>query len=118
MKPLLPKSWYSLPKREQIAIKDACEELVNQQIYHEQAELQKIWLQLGCIVLHNYMKDPFGKMRCMVYLRGWKKVYVQIAKFRTNEERDAWLKVEMEKIFGKDGYPYAWVDSLENGGQQ
>ena len=118
MKSFLPKSWYTLPKKEQNAIKKACEELVNQTIDHEEAELQKIWLQLACLVLHKYTKDPWGKMRCMVFLRGWKKVYVQISKFSTNAERDEWLGKEMAAIFGPGGYPSEWVDSLEHGGQR
>lgn len=118
MKPLLPKSWYTLPKKEQNAIKEAMEKLANQTIDHEEAEIQKIWLQLGCIVLHKYVKDKYGKLRCMVFLRGWKKAYVQISKFKTNAERDEWLKKEMEEIFGAGGYPYEWVDSLENGGKR
>jgi hypothetical protein len=118
MKSILPKSWYSLPKREQVAIKEAMEDIVNKTVDHEEAEIQKIWLQLGCIVLHKHMKDKHGKMRCMVFLKGWKKVYRVLSEFRTNADRDEWLNKEMEEIFGKAGYPHEWVDSLENGGKR
>lgn len=40
-------------------------------------------------------------------------MYRIIAKFSSTEERDAYLKTEMDKIFGKDGYPYEFIDSLE-----
>lgn len=119
MKPLLPKSWYTLPKREQNAIKEAMEKIANETIDHEEAEIQKIWLQLGCIVLHKYNQvDPWGKMRCMVFLKGWKKVYRILSQFRTNAERDEWLAKEMAEIFGDGGYPAEWVDSLEHGGKR
>lgn len=118
MKSILPKSWFTLPKKEQNAIKEACEKLVNETLDHEEAELQKIWLQLACVALHKYNKDPWGKLRCMVFLKGWKRIYMQVSKFRTNAERDEWLKKEMEEIFGAGGYPHEWVDSLENGGNR
>ena len=40
-------------------------------------------------------------------------MYWIIGKLKTNEERDAYLKAETDKIFGKGGYPSEWVDSLE-----
>ena len=115
-----PRGWKKLTESEREELTRWQHETINElttiNVDHEEAELQKIWLQLACIVLHQ-QKDPWGKMRCMFFLKGWKKVYRIIGQFKTAEERDAWLKSEMEKIFGKDGYPAAWVDSLENGGR-
>jgi hypothetical protein len=33
--------------------------------------------------------------------------------FKTPEERNAYIESEIEKIFGKGGYPREWVDKLE-----
>ena len=115
--PKMPRSWDRLPEYEKQKISEVCNEAINAQVDHEEAELQKIWLQLACIVLHR-QKDPFGKMLCMAFLKDWKRVYKTLGKFKTSEERDAWLKSEMEKIFGKGGYPAEWVDSLERGGER
>lgn len=107
-----PRSWDKLPDFEKKVINDYCEQKFQEQLNHEEAILQKRWLQLACIVLHN-QKDPFGKMRCMAFLKGFKKVYRACEKYKTNAEIEAYLDAEMEKIFGKDGYPYEWVDKLE-----
>lgn len=117
IKQKMPKSWFRLPEWERQQISKICNEGMNAQVDHEEAELQKLWLQYACIVLHR-QKDRYGKMRCMAFLKDWKWVYRISSQFKTAEERDAWLKAEMEKIFGKDGYPHEWVDSLENGGRR
>ena len=110
--PKPPKSWDRLPLFERKAIEDYCEQVVNDRINHEDAELQKRWLQLACIVLHR-QKDPYGKMRCMVFLKDMKREYNVLARFKTDEEIAAYLKRETDAIFGKDGYPHEWVDKLE-----
>lgn len=108
----LPKSWFKLPDREKDAITEAYQKAVNEALDHEEAELQKVWLKFLCVVLHQ-QKDPYGKMRCMAVLAAWKRMYRKCSTFKTNTERDAYLDAELEKIFGKDGYPAEWVDSLE-----
>lgn len=110
--PKPPKSWDRLPAFEKKVIEDYCEQVTNERINHEEAELQKRWLQLACIVLHN-QKDPYGKMRCMAFLKDWKRAYNILARFKTNAEVTAYLKKEMDSIFGVDGYPYEWIDKLE-----
>lgn len=64
MKAILPKSWYTLPEKEKQAIKEACEELVNKTVDHEEAQLQKVWLQLAVLV--NYELFGFGEVRACV----------------------------------------------------
>lgn len=107
-----PKPWERLPAHERQIIKDYCTELVIERVNHEEALLQKRWLQLACIVLHN-QKDRYGKMRCLAFLAGWKRVYHKCRKFNCNADIDTYLKTEMDSIFGVDGYPYEWVDGLE-----
>jgi hypothetical protein len=113
----MPKSWDRLPEYEKKVINDICIEAINKQIDHEEAQLQKIWLQLACIVLHR-TKDPWGRLRCMTFLKGWKKIYRDFSQYTTDEDREAFLKSETDKIFGEGGYPHEWVDSLENGGRR
>ena len=116
MKAIIPKSWHTLPEREKKAIKNVCEDIVNKTIDHEEAELQKVWLQVAVLV--NYELFGHGKTRALRFLKQWKWVYRTISKFKTNEERREWLDSEMAKIFGDNGYPHKWVDSLEHGGGQ
>ena len=114
-----PKGWYKITESEREAImefqKETIDELTRINVDHEEAELQKIWLKIGCIV--NYETFGAGKIRAKRWLYRWKRVYKIIARFKTAEERDAWLNAKMEKIFGKGGYPEDWVDSLEEGGK-
>lgn len=116
MKANIPRAWDALPEREKRAIKEMCDSIVNQTVDHEEAELQKVWLQIAVLV--NYDLFGHGKTRALRFLKQWKKVYRTIAKFKTNAERDNWLDHETAKIFGAGGYPHEWVDSLENGGKR
>lgn len=113
----MPSNWFKLYEWERQEISKLCNDSMNQQIDHEEAELQKVWLQIMCIVLHR-QKDPYGEMRCLATLKDFKTVYRFFGQFATKEERDAWLKVETDKIFRRGGYPHEWVDSLENGGRR
>lgn len=114
MKANVRRSYLNLPPKEKAAIDQALVKWAEDKVNHEEAELQKVWLQMACIVNHEAFKH--GAMRCTTFLGSWKRMYKRIAKFATAEERDAYLKAEMDKIFGKDGYPYEFIDSLEKRG--
>lgn len=114
MKANIPKSWFFLPEKEKKIIAKMMEDEVNKTIDHEEAELQKRWLQLACIVLHK-QKDPFGKMRCLAFLNGFKRIYKKCKRFSSDNEIKEWVDKELEPIFGSGGYPSDWVDDLENG---
>lgn len=107
MKARLPKSWDYLPPSE----KKAIAEVKEQEINHYFAKLQKNWLRLSCIVLHNNF--GFGRDRCMLYLANWKEMYRLNSKIKTEAEQQAWLEAEMDKIFGEGNYPYEYIDKLE-----
>lgn len=112
MKANLPRCWGQLPQRERdIIIKEVVAKQINDGLDHEEAELQKVWLQMACMVIHDALGHD--KDDCFLFLGNWKRLYRKIGKCKTNEERDEYLKAEMDKIFGDDGYPYEWVDSLE-----
>jgi hypothetical protein len=107
MKVRLPKSWHRLPQSEKEKIAEVKEQEINQ--YY--AKLQKNWLMLSCIVLHNNF--GFGKKRCLLYLANWREVYRLNAKLGSDEAQQAWLRGEMDRIFGKGNYPYEYIDKLE-----
>lgn len=113
----MPSKWFKLYEWERQEISKLCNDSMNQQIDHEEAEMQKVWLQMMCIALHR-QKDAYGEMRCLSVLKDFKTLYRIFGQFSTAEERDAWLKAETDKIFKKGGYPHEWVDSLENGGRR
>ncbi len=110
MKAKIPKSFLSLPQREKDIINKTMAEYVDQQINKEEAELQKIWLQLACIVLNRHF--GFGKSRAMRFLGAWKRLYKQNERCGDKNTQAEFLKSHMDKIFGLNGYPYEWVDKL------
>ena len=115
-----PKGWKKLRQDERNAIveyqRECLDELVRVNLDHEEAELQKTWLKMMCIVNHDVFGA--GRIRNKRCLSRWKRLYHIIGKYKTNEERDTYLNAELEKIFGKGGYPAEWVDSLEDGGKR
>lgn len=111
MKVRLPKSWGRLPKSEKEIINQVMTDKVVKQVCHEQAELQKIWLQMACIVLHKNF--GFGKKRCLLFLGVWREMYRINTRLGGRKEQTNYLAGEMEKIFGKGGYPYEYIDKLE-----
>ena len=111
MKANIPKSWLSLPEREKKAISKMVEEEINKTVDHEEAELQKIWIQFACIILHDAF--GFGAQRLTVFLGNWKRIYNKNKKFSCEEEQTEFLRKEIESIFGVGGYPSEWIDSLE-----
>lgn len=111
MKANIPKSWLSLPEREKKAISKMVEDEANKAVDHEEAELQKIWLQLACIVLHDAF--GFGERRLTRFLGNWKRVYRMNSKCENAEKQTEFLTDQMSKLFPQGGYPYEWIDSLE-----
>lgn len=123
-KPRAPKEWERLPDRDKHIIIQYLKEKVMEELEqtlipelllanlnHEGAELQKVWLKVMCIVMHE--EHHHGEMRNRQTLRGWKRVYAKIERMKSKEERDEWLDAKIKKIFRKGGYPKEWVDRLE-----
>lgn len=110
MKANIPTSYTNLPKRE----KETIAKYIQDQVNHEEAELQKIWIQLACIILHDTF--GMGAQRLTTFIGNWKRIYKRNAKIESKEEQDEFLQTEMRKIFGEDGYPYEFIDSLEKRG--
>ncbi len=116
MKANVKKRWNDLCREDQKVI----EKVVDEEVYRRSVQigydLQKLWIKLGCIV--NYDCGGWARLRNMRWLRQWKKIYRKLEQFETTEERDAWIEERLNKIFGKDGFPTEWLDSLENGGKK
>lgn len=111
MKVRLPKSWDRLPQSEKDIINRVMTDEVVKQVVHEQAELQKIWLKMACIVLHKNF--GFGKDRCLLFLANWREMYRLNSRNEGKDAQEKFLAGEIESIFGKDGYPYEYIDKLE-----
>jgi hypothetical protein len=106
------RSYLSLPEREKQIINEEITKEVVRLVNHNHAEVQKVWLQLACIVLNKNF--GYGKNRLLLFLANWKEMYRLNSEIDGTEARDKWLKEEMTKIFGEGGYPYAYIDKLED----
>ena len=109
MKCNLPKSWEQLPQREKKVITDLMEQTVNDTIDREEDLIQKVWLQWACIVLHEAF--GFGKLRCMIFLGSWKRMYRKNRTFKDDKEQQKFIEERMSKIFDGE-YPQDFVNSL------
>lgn len=107
MKVRLPKSWDRLPQSEKEKIAEVKEQEINKYF----AKLQKNWLMLSCIVLNRFF--GFGRKRLLLYLANWREVYRLNSLMNGDEQQQAWLRGEMDKIFGEGNYPYEYIDKLE-----
>lgn len=109
MKANLPKSYLSLPQREKKIISDLMEKTLNDTIDREEAEIQRIWLQWACLVLHDAF--GFGKYRLMLFLGNWAKMYRKNRLFKDDIEQQKFLDERIKKIF-KNEYPDDFVKKL------
>ena len=113
MKAKIPKTWFSLPPKEQEAIREAISEQFNNELNRlldeEQMKLQKIYMKLCCIILHDNF--GWGEGRCIQFLGSWKGLARRLRKFPTEKEQDDFIAPQIEKIF-KNGYPSEFIDNL------
>lgn len=105
------KSFLNLPPREKEIINREMTAEVQRQVAAEQAKLQKLWLQFACIVLNRNF--GFGKKRLLIFLGVWREMYRINNRLANEAEQTAYIKAELNKIFGEDGYPYEYIDKLE-----
>ena len=113
MKAKIPKSWFSLPKAEQEAIKNAITEQFNDELNRlldeEDAKLLKIYMKLCCIVLHNNF--GWGEGRCSQFLGSWKSISRRLKKMQTEKEQADFITPQIDAI-SKNGYPSEFIDGL------
>lgn len=123
-RPRAPKEWERLPDRDKHIIIQYLKEKVMEELEqtlipdlvrinldHEEAELQKVWLKVMCVVMNE--EHDHGEGRNLRTLFRWKRMYAKIERMKNSKERDEWLDAKIKKIFRKGGYPTEWVDRLE-----
>ena len=111
MKARIPKSFLNLPKSERETIEKLKNEQVENEVNRYFAQLQKNWLKMSCMVLHNGC--GMNAEECLLYLGNFGTAYRENARIATHDEQQKWLDAEMEKIFGTGGFPQKYLDRLE-----
>lgn len=111
MKVRMPKSFLSLPQSEKEKINEVLTEEIENNVNQQMAKLQKLWLKFACIVLNRNF--GFGKKRCLLFLANWREIYRINNTLKNEADQTEYLKTEIDRIFGKDGYPNGFIDKLE-----
>ena len=108
----LPKDWENLKPSVQQKINeiytDAANELINQQVDKEEAQMQKTWIAYGAVAL---AENGATKEDILIWIASWKRIYRANGRMKTKEEQEAFVKEHLS-ILGGD-YPFEFVDSLE-----
>ena len=112
MKSKIPKSWLFLPKHEKKAIEKMVEEEVNRILNEEEVTLFTQYTKMMCIVLHDYMPDPFGEKRLTRAIGNFRMLHRKFRKVKTAKETNEALDKEMARIF-KHGFPQDYVENLQ-----
>ena len=114
MKAHMPRSYDSLPTREQEKIKEimnnVCTQTVHERLDTELAYVQRLWIKMSCIILHEMY--GLGEDRLTGYIAGFKRKYADIARLGSNEEVREYLDRDIRKIFRRGEYPDEWVEKL------
>lgn len=113
MKVRMPKSFLNLPKKEKDIINTVLTDELQKMLIKEEVLLQKLWLQMACIVLHDAF--GFGKKRLFAFLGNWKRLYRRNAEFINSAEQEEFFKNKIDAIFGQDAYPQEFINSLADG---
>jgi hypothetical protein len=112
LKARLPKEWDDLKPSVQKKINEiyteAANQLINQQVDKEEAELQKTWILYGAVAL---AENGASRDDILVWIGSWKRIYHANGRMKTKEEQEAFVKEHLS-ILGGD-YPFEFVDSLE-----
>ncbi len=122
LKPNLPRGYFSLPKHEQQAIKDAVAEWTELSVDKEICDTQIIWIKMASVNLHKTLKSVdlatiTPQDLVMLFLGGWKMMYVYNSRCPDKAAQDAWLNKELKEIFGEDGFPEEFIQSFRNIGR-
>lgn len=108
----MPKDWEDLKPSVQKKINEiyteAANELINQQVDKEEAQMQKTWILYGAVAL---AENGATRDDILCWIGSWKRIYRANGRMKTKEEQEAFVKEHLS-ILGGD-YPFEFVDSLE-----
>ena len=110
MKPNVPRSWLSLPKKEQKAIEDYVKGVAEKEVAREARIILELYIKMVCVVLHDAF--GFGEKRLNYFLGNHRMLFKRQFKMVKNDTQIAYLNERMIEIFRKDGFPSEFLDGL------
>ncbi len=110
IKPNFPRCYHSLRQAEKNAIEQALQEALDKEI----CDTQIIWIKMQCVSMHD---AGCTLDEILMSIGGWKRLYTYNSRLKDKSEQDAWLDKKMAEIFGEQGFPEDFVQSLRNIGR-
>lgn len=110
MKANTPKSWRSLPPREQKVIENYVKEVAGKELEREARIILDLYMKMVCMVLHDAF--GFGEKRLNMFLGNHRLMFKRQFKMVKNDTQIEYLNRRMAEIFKKDGFPKEFLDGL------
>ena len=110
MKPNIPRSWLSLPKKEQKVIEEYVKGVAGKEIEREARIILELYMKMVCCVLHDAF--GFGEKRLTMFLGNHRMLFKRQMKMVNQNEQIEYLNKRMAEIFKKDGFPDEFLVGL------
>ena len=106
----LSKEFNRLTKSAQDRLIELFKEDVLKNTNRNLAQTQKKMMKMLCIAMD---RSGMTSEQCLLVLANMREVYRTNTKIETDAEQEKWLNGKMDEIFGEGGYPYEYIDKLE-----
>ena len=110
MKPNIPRSWLTLPKKEQKAIEEYVKQVAEKELEREARIILDLYMKMVCMVLHDAF--GWGEKRLNYFLGNHRMMFKRQFKMVKNDTQIEYLNRRMAEIFKKDGFPKEFLDGL------
>ena len=114
MKAKIPKIYNDLSPKQKKRIEDHIVEMATEAAIRQEEKdcrvILDLYMKMVCCMLHDSF--GFGKKRLNYFLGNHKRVFNRQNKLVTRGEQLDYLNGRMDEIFGKDGFPQEFIDSL------
>ena len=111
MKANLPKAFNQLSKNEQDRIMKQFELTLDDTL----CDAQIIWIKMACCILHDI---GLTESQITNFVGLWNMMYRRNSRFKDKGAQDAFLNAKMAKIFGEEGFPEEFVQSMREIGRE
>lgn len=110
MKPNIPRSWLTLPKKEQKAIEEYVKQVAEKEVGREARIILELYMKMVCMVLHDAF--DFDENDLNMFLGNHRLMFKRQFKMVKNDTQIEYLNRRMAEIFKKDGFPKEFLDGL------
>jgi hypothetical protein len=110
MKPNIPRSWLTLPKKEQKAIEEYVKQVAEKEVEREARIMLDLYMKMVCMVLHDAF--GWGEKRLNYFLGNHRMMFKRQFKMVKDDTQIEYLNRRMAEIFKKDGFPKEFLDAL------